>query len=86
MTETSVPRYEWGQRVRAVMDLFNDGSYPERPANAMLVRKGEAGEVVQVGRHIDSGAVVYKVEFALNQVIGCLEPELMPLRSDGNAQ
>ena len=76
MTEIGNPRYQWGQRVQAAVELFNDGSYPEHPAEALLVSKGEAGEVVQVGQHTDSGTVVYMVEFALNKVVGCFESEL----------
>lgn len=86
MMSMSTPKFEWGQRVRAARNLFNDGSYPEQPASALLVRKGEAGEIVQIGCHMESGTVVYKVEFALNQIIGCLEPELMPWQSSGESQ
>jgi nitrogen fixation protein NifZ len=86
MMEAGKPRFEWGQRVRAVTDLFNDGTYPERPFNALLVGAGDAGEIVQVGRHIDSGSFVYMVEFALNQVVGCMEPELAPRQSSAEAQ
>ena len=86
MMEAGKPRFEWGQRVEAVVDLFNDGSYPERPFNALLVGAGDAGEIVQVGRHIDSGSFVYMVEFALNQVVGCMEPELAPRQSSAEAQ
>ncbi len=86
MTETSVPRYEWGQRVQAAADLINDGSYPEQPADALLVQNGEAGEVVQVGHHNDSGTIVYMVEFALNRIVGCFEQELEPWQSYGGAQ
>ena len=85
MMEANAPRYEWGQRVLATADLFNDGSYPDQPSEALLVQNGEAGEIVQVGRHVDSGAFVYMVEFALNQVVGCMEPELTPWRSRGEA-
>jgi len=84
--ESQQPRYEWGQRVQAAEDLFNDGSHPEQEAHGLLVRAGEAGEVVQVGRHSDSGTIVYKVEFALNQVVGCLEPELLPWPTQGEAK
>jgi nitrogen fixation protein NifZ len=86
MTEAGKPRFEWGQRVKAVADLFNDGSYPERPFSALLVGAGEAGEIVQVGRHVDTGSFVYMVEFALNQIVGCMEPELMPWQSSVEAQ
>lgn len=86
--ETNHQRFQCGQRVRAAQNLFNDGSYSEQSANAMLVRRGEAGDIVFVTRRADTGAVVYLVEFALNQILGCLDHELMPwcsgaVRSNG---
>jgi nitrogen fixation protein NifZ len=86
MMETNEPRYEWGQRVQAAGDLFNDGSYPQQPSEALLVQNGEAGEVVQVGRHTDSGTVVYMVEFVWDRVVGCFEHELAPAQSNGGVQ
>ena len=86
MMETIAPRYEWGHRVLASADLFNDGSFPEQPPKALLVRSGQAGEVVQVGHHADSGTVVYMVGFALNRVVGCFEHELAPAQSNGGTQ
>jgi nitrogen fixation protein NifZ len=86
MMDAIVPRYQWGQRVLAAADLFNDGSYPDHPPQALLVGDGEAGEIVQVGQHTDSGTVVYMVEFALNRVVGCMEQELAPWQSNGGAQ
>jgi nitrogen fixation protein NifZ len=86
MMETIAPRYEWGQHVQAAGDLFNDGSFPEQPPGALLVRSGDAGEVVQVGHHTDSGTVVYMVEFTLNRVVGCFEHELAPAQSNGGTQ
>lgn len=77
------PRFNWGQTVLAAQDLFNDGTYPDQPIDALLVRKGDAGEVVQVGKHVDSGTIVYMVAFALNKVVGCFESELMPSDSMG---
>ena len=76
-------RFDWGRRVRAAEDLYNDGSYPEQPIDALLVREGDAGEVIQVGKHVDSGAIVYMVEFGADKVIGCFESELMPLETTG---
>jgi nitrogen fixation protein NifZ len=86
MMGTIAPRYKWGQRVQAGADLYNDGSYPEQPADALLVPIGEAGEVVQVGQHIDSGMFVYMVEFALNYVVGCSEQELVSWQANGGVQ
>ena len=84
--EICAPRYEWGQSVLAAADLFNDGSYPEHPSEALLVQSGEPGEVVQVGRHTDSGTIVYMVQFAQNRVVGCFENEIKLSQSNGEAQ
>jgi nitrogen fixation protein NifZ len=84
--QASAPRYEWGQHVEAAADLFNDGSYPQQSSEGLLVQNGEAGEVVQVGRHTDSGTVIYIVEFTRNRVVGCFEHELAPAQSNGGAQ
>lgn len=84
--EASTPRYEWGQNVQAAVDLFNDGSYPEQPSEALLVQSGEPGEVVQVGHHTDSGTILYMVQFARNRVVGCFENELELSQSNGEAQ
>jgi nitrogen fixation protein NifZ len=83
MSAATNPRFDWGQRVQAATDLFNDGSYPEEPVDALLVGAGAAGEIVQVGKHVDSGATVYIVEFASDRLIGCFEPELTPAESRG---
>lgn len=77
------PRFDWGQKVLATENLFNDGTYPDQPADALLVRTGDIGEIVQVGKHVDTGTIVYMVAFALNKVVGCFESELMPLDSMG---
>jgi nitrogen fixation protein NifZ len=69
--------------VQAATDLFNDGSYPEEPENALLVSTGAVGEIVQVGKHVESGATVYIVEFEADRLIGCFEPELTPTEARG---
>lgn len=80
MIEPRQEKFQWGQRVAAVIDLVNDGSHPEYAEDALLVAQGSLGEVVQIGRHTDSNTSVYIVEFAApdggNRVIGCLEQEL----------
>lgn len=72
-------KFDWGQRVRATIDLFNDGSYPDQPTDALLVSAGDAGEIVQVGSHVETDTPVYLVEFAEQRVVGCLEEEIAPL-------
>ncbi|MEA1675931.1 nitrogen fixation protein NifZ [Nitrospirillum sp. BR 11163] len=79
MIEPRQPLYRWGQRMRTVIDLVNDGTYPDAPADALLEPAGTMGEIVQVGAHVESGTPVYLVEFADQRVIGCLEEEIVPV-------
>lgn len=76
MNPAAPPRFEWGQRVLALCDLFNDGSYPDCAPAALLVGQGSPGEVVQVGMHADSGIALYLVEFDGRRVVGCFEQEI----------
>jgi nitrogen fixation protein NifZ len=77
--EPRFPIYQWGQRVRALIDLHNDGSYPDSAAEALLVKSGDGGEIVQVGTHAESNTPIYLVEFGERLVVGCLEEEIAPL-------
>jgi len=75
--EIREPAYAWGQRVIALDDLINDGSYPERPADALLAARGSVGEIVKIGHAQDLNEPLYLVQFD-GCVIGCLEIELVP--------
>lgn len=73
------PRFQWGQRVQAVEDLYNDGSYPDQPIDVLLVRTGETGEIVNIGTIEETQRPLYLVEFdGTRLVVGCLEEELAP--------
>jgi len=76
MIETREPAYQWGQLVLALVDMVNDGTYPDMPDDAVLVPQGSEGEIVQVGHHSESNQPVYMVEFD-GLVIGCLEEEIL---------
>jgi len=75
--EPREPAYVWGQRVIAIDDLVNDGSYPDRPVDAMLAARGSIGEIVNVGHAQELNEPVYLVQFD-GCVVGCLEIELVP--------
>ena len=83
MLESRQPIYQVQQRVRCNVDLFNDGSHPERAPDALLAAAGTAGEIVNVGRHVESSTPVYMVEFPAMMIVGCLEEEL-ELAGSGN--
>lgn len=75
--EPRLPRYAQGWEVRAAIDLYNDGSLPDAPEDALLIAAGGPGEIVQVGRHEEANVPLYMVDFGL-VVLGCLEEEIAP--------
>lgn len=77
MIEARTPKYPWGLAVKAVDDLYNDGSLPDIAEDQLLVAAGGPGEIVQVGRHEQANVPIYMVDFGL-VVLGCLEEEIMP--------
>jgi nitrogen fixation protein NifZ len=76
-SEPRAAAYAWGQRVIALDDLVNDGSYPDRPVDAVLAARGSLGEIVNVGHAQELNEPVYLVQFD-GCVVGCLEIELVP--------
>lgn len=76
MIEQREAKYQWGQRILATTDLVNDGSYPDREMDALLVSNGTLGEIVNVGYHEELNVPVYLVEFLEGGVVGCLEEEI----------
>lgn len=79
MIEPRLPKYQWGQKVKALVDLHNDGSFPDAAQDARLVAVGDSGEIVQVGTHTEANMPIYLVEFGTHLVVGCLEEEILPL-------
>ena len=79
MNEIRPAKYQWGQRITVTTDLFNDGTYPDREPEALLVSSGTEGEIVNVGHHEEFNLPVYLVEFPQGYVVGCLEEEITPL-------
>jgi nitrogen fixation protein NifZ len=75
LPDPNAGKFHWGQAVVAATDLYNDGSLPGAPEDALLVAAGGPGEIVQIGRHEETNVVVYMVDFGV-AVLGCLEEEL----------
>jgi len=75
--EPRTPKYPWGLPVKAAVDLYNDGSLADAPAeDILLVAQGGPGEIVQVGHHEVAKVPVYLVDFG-SVVLGCLEEEIV---------
>lgn len=75
MLDIRTPKFQWGQQVVATTELYNDGTLPDIPEDALLIAAGGPGEIVQVGRHDEANVPVYMVDFGL-VVLGCLEEEI----------
>lgn len=54
--------YERGDKVVALKDVRNDGTYPGSRIGEFLIRKGEVGYVTQVGTYLNR-FYVYAVDF-----------------------
>ncbi len=75
------PKFEYGEAVRVVRNLRNDGTYPGEPRGRVLVRRGSVGYVRDVGTFLQD-QLIYSVDFiGSNRIVGCREQELQ-LESD----
>ena len=71
------PRFSYGQPVRVVRTVRNDGTYPGLPTGALLARCGAVGHVCDVGIFLQD-QLIYSVHFLdAGRIIGCREQELI---------
>ncbi len=70
-------RWEYGESVRLIRNVRNDGTYPGLDPGAPLVRRGSVGYVVDVGSFLQD-QIIYSVNFLEEGIIvGCREEELI---------
>ena len=70
------PAFDFGTEVRVVRNLRNDGTYPGLPTGTLLVRRGSAGYVRDVGTFLQD-QIIYSVHFLTeDRLVGCREEEL----------
>ena len=76
---TSDPVFAFGQKVRSLRNVKNDGTFCGADVGERLVDKGEVGYVRDIGTFLQRN-YVYSVEFvATGKVVGMLARELEPL-------
>jgi nitrogen fixation protein NifZ len=56
------PRFRIGDKVRATKDVRNDGTYPQRAVDDVLVTKGDVGYVRDIGTFLQQ-FYIYAVDF-----------------------
>ena len=70
-------RWDYGEAVRVVRNVRNDGTYPGLDTGAPLVRRGSVGYVVDVGTFLQD-QIIYSVNFLEEgKIVGCREEELI---------
>jgi nitrogen fixation protein NifZ len=74
----TLPLYDYGDAVRVIRNVRNDGTYPGLDTGAPLVRRGSIGQVINVGTFLQD-QIIYSVHFLeAGKVVGCREEELIP--------
>lgn len=70
------PVYDYGDAVRVIRHLRNDGTFPGRDRGALLIRRGSTGYVRDVGTFLQD-QIIYSVHFVdQDLVVGCRAQEL----------
>jgi nitrogen fixation protein NifZ len=72
------PQFDYGEEVRVVRNVRNDGTFPGAPTGQLLIRRGSTGYVRDVGSFLQD-QIIYAVYFIDEErVVGCREEELQP--------
>lgn len=70
-------RYDYGERVRLIRNVRNDGTYMGKAVGDFLVRRGSVGHVRSVGTFLQD-QIIYSVHFLdEDRIVGCREEELI---------
>lgn len=71
------PRFDFGDQVRVIRNVRDDGTFPGANIGNLLVRRGSVGYVRDVGTFLQD-QLIYSVHFFDQQkMIGCREEELI---------
>lgn len=72
------PEYDYGDAVRVLRNVRNDGTYPGLERGTLLVKRGSVGYVQNVGTFLQD-QVIYSVHFMdIDRIVGCRAEELQP--------
>ncbi|WP_455205911.1 nitrogen fixation protein NifZ [Kaarinaea lacus] len=71
------PVFDYGDEVRVMRNVRNDGTYPGLDMGAPLVKRGSVGYVQSVGTYLQD-YIIYGVHFLQEDIlVGCREEELI---------
>jgi len=70
-------RFDFGDEVRVIRNVRNDGTFPGLETGQLLVRRGSIGHVRDVGTFLQD-QIIYTVHFVdQDRVVGCRQEELI---------
>jgi nitrogen fixation protein NifZ len=70
------PEFDYGDEVRVLRNVRNDGTYPGMDVGELLVRRGSVGYVRDRGTFLQD-QIIYSVHFMdQDRLVGCREEEL----------
>lgn len=76
------PAFDYGDEVRVIRNIRNDGTYPGMDVGTLLIRRGAVGCVYDVGTYLQD-QLIYRVNFIdLGKTVGCREEELILATDD----
>jgi nitrogen fixation protein NifZ len=74
-----LPKYEFGDEVRIIRNVRNDGTYPGVPTGTLLIRRGSTGVVINIGTFLQD-QLIYTVNFLeQGKIVGFREEELISI-------
>lgn len=77
-------RFDYGDQVRVIRNVRNDGTYPGMDPGNLLIRRGSIGFVMNIGTFLQD-QIIYTVNFLdQGRVVGCREEELIGLDEPWN--
>lgn len=79
----NTPHYEYGQQVRVIRTIRDDGTYPGAARGKLLVPRGSIGFIRNRGTFLQD-QVIYEVHFLDHNgvLVGCREEELIPAEAE----
>ncbi|MEW5756116.1 MAG: nitrogen fixation protein NifZ [Pseudomonadota bacterium] len=71
--------FDYGDQVRVIRNVRNDGTFPGRDIGELLIRRGSSGYVRNIGTFLQD-QIIYTVHFLEQDLmVGCREEELISI-------
>jgi len=71
------PHYDYGEKVRLIRNVRNDGTYPGLEVGEPLIKRGSCGHIQSTGTYLQE-YIIYSVHFLEEDIlVGCKEEELI---------